>query len=404
MIQAEQRGHPGAWALRAGESREEVTMSRSILHLDELRRNRHGRRDMRRLGGSGGSGFPIPSHPIPAAVPNVPGDCRTGRAIPETFAAARPVDRTPVTPEAKQDLDAKHEPQAGGAARVATFKLIDLDGDITLPGALGRQEVRLAAWGHDWGGAVVGRGATRETSEAALFGGASSLDTSHARETYPAVNRPGNLQAWSYRLQIDVVTGRRPNAGQTPGRATDASSPQLLRATGFRDRLDPANRGRASRAGGRAALYRAAAIGVNISTPANRLEAENLVTVVPSTASSLQVEQLPIDALPPDPINPRRISEDELAALTRSIEMFGFVDSVLARCADRRVIAGPSAAHRRTAGRPHHGACNPARPNADRPARDGRSGSHAEWLRGGRSPRPADPLRPAGETGPAGAL
>ena len=270
----------------------------------------------------------------------MPGDCRTGRAIPETFAAARPVDRTPVTPEAKQDLDAKHEPEAGGAARVATFKLIDLDGDITLPGALGRQEVRLAAWGHNWGGAVAGRGATRETSEAALFGGASSLDTSHARETYPAVNRPGNLQAWSYGLQIDVVTGRRPNAGQTPGRATDASSPQLLRATGFRDRLDPANRGRASRAGGRAALYRAAAIGVNISTPANRLAAENLVTVVPSTASSLQVEQLPIDALHPDPINPRRISEDELAALTRSIEMFGFVDSVLARCADRRVIAG----------------------------------------------------------------
>ena len=52
------------------------------------------------------------------------------------------------------------------------------------------------------------------------------------------------------------------------------------------------------------------------------------------------MEQLPIADLHPDPGNPRRIGEDELAALTRSIATFGVVDPVLARRADRRVIAG----------------------------------------------------------------
>ena len=61
---------------------------------------------------------------------------------------------------------------------------------------------------------------------------------------------------------------------------------------------------------------------------------------MPTPTTALTVEQLPIDALHPDPLNPRRIEEAELAALTRSIETFGFVDPVLARRADRRVIAG----------------------------------------------------------------
>ena len=58
------------------------------------------------------------------------------------------------------------------------------------------------------------------------------------------------------------------------------------------------------------------------------------------TAASLTVEQMPIDDLHPDPGNPRRIEEAELAALTRSIATFGVVDPVLARRADRRLIAG----------------------------------------------------------------
>jgi DNA modification methylase len=56
--------------------------------------------------------------------------------------------------------------------------------------------------------------------------------------------------------------------------------------------------------------------------------------------SPLSVEQVPIDQLRPDPANPRRISEEELNALERSIRQFGFVEPVLARREDATVIGG----------------------------------------------------------------
>ena len=52
------------------------------------------------------------------------------------------------------------------------------------------------------------------------------------------------------------------------------------------------------------------------------------------------IEQVPIDGLRPDPANPRRISEEELDALERSIRQFGFVQPVLARREDATVIGG----------------------------------------------------------------
>src|SRR5664280_2007316 len=55
---------------------------------------------------------------------------------------------------------------------------------------------------------------------------------------------------------------------------------------------------------------------------------------------SLTVEEVPIDDLRPDPANPRRISEDELGTLERSLRRFGFVQPVLARREDRTVIGG----------------------------------------------------------------
>jgi DNA modification methylase len=57
-------------------------------------------------------------------------------------------------------------------------------------------------------------------------------------------------------------------------------------------------------------------------------------------SSALTIEQVPIDLLRPDPANPRRISEEELDALERSIRQFGFVQPILARKEDRTVIGG----------------------------------------------------------------
>src|ERR1035437_5332485 len=52
------------------------------------------------------------------------------------------------------------------------------------------------------------------------------------------------------------------------------------------------------------------------------------------------IEQVPIDELHPDPANPRRISDEELDALVRSIRQCGFVQPILARREDATVIGG----------------------------------------------------------------
>jgi DNA modification methylase len=60
----------------------------------------------------------------------------------------------------------------------------------------------------------------------------------------------------------------------------------------------------------------------------------------PPAPHDLQIVHLPIDDLHPDPANPRRISDAELEALTRSLREFGFVQPVLARHDDHVVIGG----------------------------------------------------------------
>src|SRR5918992_229248 len=54
----------------------------------------------------------------------------------------------------------------------------------------------------------------------------------------------------------------------------------------------------------------------------------------------LAITQIPIERLRPDPANPRRISDDELDSLTRSIRQFGLVDPIIARREDKTVIGG----------------------------------------------------------------
>jgi ParB-like chromosome segregation protein Spo0J len=52
------------------------------------------------------------------------------------------------------------------------------------------------------------------------------------------------------------------------------------------------------------------------------------------------IELVPLDDLRPDPANPRRISDQELDALERSLREFGFVQPVLARREDIRAGDG----------------------------------------------------------------
>jgi ParB-like chromosome segregation protein Spo0J len=62
-----------------------------------------------------------------------------------------------------------------------------------------------------------------------------------------------------------------------------------------------------------------------------------MATIAPT---DLQIVPVPIDDLRPDPANPRRISDQELDALTRSLREFGFVQPVLVRHEDKMVIGG----------------------------------------------------------------
>ncbi|HLF79726.1 MAG TPA: site-specific DNA-methyltransferase [Dehalococcoidia bacterium] len=62
--------------------------------------------------------------------------------------------------------------------------------------------------------------------------------------------------------------------------------------------------------------------------------------MTPAALPALQVVEISIDDLRPDPTNPRRISNDQLEALTRSLKEYGFVQPVLARREDKTVIGG----------------------------------------------------------------
>ena len=54
----------------------------------------------------------------------------------------------------------------------------------------------------------------------------------------------------------------------------------------------------------------------------------------------LEITYLPIHDLRLDPANPRRISDEELEALTRSVREFGLIDPIIARREDKVVIGG----------------------------------------------------------------
>ncbi len=57
-------------------------------------------------------------------------------------------------------------------------------------------------------------------------------------------------------------------------------------------------------------------------------------------STALEITNLPIRDLHPDPANPRRISDEELESLTRSIREFGLIDPIIARREDKVVIGG----------------------------------------------------------------
>ncbi len=93
-----------------------------------------------------------------------------------------------------------------GAVSVAfaQFGVVDKDGDLTLPGAFGRKEVPLGAYGHtSWDGALpTGRGIITEQGDWAVLDGQFFLDTSAGADTYHTVKAMAGLQEWSYGYRV----------------------------------------------------------------------------------------------------------------------------------------------------------------------------------------------------------
>lgn len=88
-------------------------------------------------------------------------------------------------------------------ATFATFGVVDLDGDVTRPGAFATgQEVRLAQWGHNWGALPVGKGVIDADNERAWVDGQFNLKTNAGRDTYETVKDLGALQEWSYGFEV----------------------------------------------------------------------------------------------------------------------------------------------------------------------------------------------------------
>lgn len=86
-----------------------------------------------------------------------------------------------------------------------TMNVIDHDGDVTIPGAIGDpQKVRMSAYNHSsWGESLpVGKGIIYEKGDDMLFDGQFFLNTAAGKETYETVKSMEDLQEYSYGFDI----------------------------------------------------------------------------------------------------------------------------------------------------------------------------------------------------------
>ena len=90
-------------------------------------------------------------------------------------------------------------------ARFASLGVVDLDGDIIEPGAIGEQDVLLGAYNHGHQSLPPGYGKTYETAKAAMFKG-QFLENEVGTETYSTLKQlkaAGINQEWSFRFFVE---------------------------------------------------------------------------------------------------------------------------------------------------------------------------------------------------------
>lgn len=94
-------------------------------------------------------------------------------------------------------------PEGSVSLVFATLDVIDLDGDVTRPGAFGEQDVRLTPYGHNMGAPSIGKGAIHEDGNKAIFDGEFFLRMPDALAAFESMKGLGGLQEYSY--EFDVI-------------------------------------------------------------------------------------------------------------------------------------------------------------------------------------------------------
>ena len=100
-------------------------------------------------------------------------------------------------------FEAKDDTQGTFSARFATLNVVDHQGDVTVPGAFGKQSVLIEAYGHNDKTLPVGVGEIGEQGNDAVVNGRFFLDTAGGKEHYSTLKNVGPLQQWSYTFEVE---------------------------------------------------------------------------------------------------------------------------------------------------------------------------------------------------------
>lgn len=154
--------------------------------------------------------------------------------------------------ERKSFIGAVKAATSGGEGQmvVATLNVVDKDGDVTLPGAFGRQTAVMVPV-HDWAHVPIGKGVVFERGNDVLVDFQLNLDIEAARDWHAAIKfdleNPPALQEYSYGYEIKAGGARKGTfAGRTvrflqpvddgsPGLTVIEVSP-VMRGAGVRTR------------------------------------------------------------------------------------------------------------------------------------------------------------------------
>lgn len=100
-----------------------------------------------------------------------------------------------------KDLDARGQVEA----LIATYDIIDKDGDVTVKGFFGEQPASIVT-SHNWGDIMLGKGVIRDSDEGAIFSGLFNLDDPdaaklHSKLMFDMSHPPAQIE-WSYAFDI----------------------------------------------------------------------------------------------------------------------------------------------------------------------------------------------------------